>query len=306
MSIWMRSSGIGLAFVLLLGGPAGCAGDPSDEAASRYGIYAVDDGDLVRLDGTSEWERATWSRRQSLDPKLSLLINDPEFKDTAALSALRQSILLEQVAHVRQQVSVKNGARAPAAEDMWVASQVERFRIPVDFGPVSDRPGMIRVSPREPLGPGLYSIRVGHVGDYAMARFGVGWPAVDKQQYAAQHCVDQYQGIGSIAYFDCQAEPAKSAVGLRIGDLKSTRRTVDGVPMLTVVGVVENTSDRPVRIPPLKAWLKSGQGVRQLWTFDLDRLYLLPAERAPFHSEIEWPMGNSDQIHVSFETTGES
>jgi len=302
MSMLMRGIAMGL-ITLLLGGLAGCAGDPAGRATSQYGIYAVEDGDeLVRLDGGAEWERQTWAGRQDLEPELTLLVHDPQLSQPGAVSELRQAILLEKVAHVREEVSVKSGARRPVSEDLWVASQVERFRVPVDFGPVPGRPGMIRVMPRQPLEPGLYSIRLGREGDYTLARFGVGWPEVDKQHYARLHCVDRYQGAGSVAYFDCQGEPAPATAGLRIGELKSSRRTVAGVPMLSVVGVVENTSDRPLRLPPLRARLESRQGVEQLWTFELDRQYLLPAERAAFRSEIEWPMANSDQIHVSFQS----
>lgn len=304
MSMKMRGA-IGGVIVMLLGGLAGCAGDPAREAGLQYGIYAIEDDDeLVRLDGSPEWERRTWASREDLEPELSLLVHDPLLSEPGAISTLRQTILLEKVARVREEVSVKTGTRAPLAEDLWVASEVERFRVPVDFGPVSERPGMIRVSPRQPLEPGLYSVRVGREGDYTLARFGVDWPEVDKEHYASLHCVDRYQGGGSIAYFNCQEEPGPSTAGLRIEGLKSTRRTVDGVPMLSVVGVVENTSDRPLRLPPLRARLESRQGVEQLWSFELDRLYLLPDERAEFRSEIEWPMANSDQIHVSFQDPG--
>jgi hypothetical protein len=133
-----------------------------------------------------------------------------------------------------------------------------------------------------------------------LARVGVEWPAVNKDAYAARYCVDQFTAGAQNAYFECTEQPMQTASGLSIGGLSTDKRTVAGVPTLVVAGRVENVTDAPRRLPPLRAKLLSGTGVEQAWEFQIDRVYILPGESIDFSSTVQYPMENSQNVVVSF------
>jgi len=294
---------LAVALTLLL---TACGSSPDRQAAAQYGIYIIDGSDLVRMDGDPEWERQTWDRRASLEPDVKLAINDPLLSGGRNLSELRELILLERVAHVRNAVDVRTGARAEASGNRWMASHLQRFAVPITFGPDPDYPGLIRVRPREPLPPGLYSIMVGGGRAATLARFGVSWEAVNKQAYADRHCVDRYDAGPNTAFFGCGEEPIASAAGLSIGGLTTEQRDVAGIPTLVVAGRIANGTDVPRRIPPLRAKLVSGTGVEQSWNFQINRAYILPGETIDFSSTVQYPMENSENVVVSFSSPSAS
>jgi hypothetical protein len=281
-----------------------CAGDPMREASTQYGIYLLTDGnDLIRLDGSPDWERQSWELRSQLDPEVAFVIHDPHLSGVLDMAILRQRVRLERVASVREAVDVKTGSRTAATGNRWVASHVDTLSVAIDFGPVPSRPGMLMVRPRGPLPPGLYSINAGEPGRQTVARFGIRWNSVNKQLYASQHCVDRYVNGPRVAYYICGAEPPLTGSGLAIDGLNTTRRTVAGVPTLVVTGQIENTTRAPRRLPPLRARLLSGTGVEQSWSFQLDRAYILPGEVVDFASNVQYPMENSQQVEVSFQAS---
>src|SRR5437868_4199584 len=72
-----------LAICVLLG-LAACGGDRPEVSLGAddtrvpvpqyYGIYALDHGELVRLDGSAAWERQTWKDRNNLSPQTTFVI----------------------------------------------------------------------------------------------------------------------------------------------------------------------------------------------------------------------------------------
>lgn len=200
---------LGLAMVGLLGAALSACGSSSsssngdtaqveiqsDESDSdlpaRYGLYALQDGQLGRLDGEKSFQVETWESRSSLGPDVRFIVFDRALSDRSL--RLGDAIKLRRVSHVRNDVGA-SGAATPLQKDVWVVADLPEFAVAVDFRPIHGSPEMVEVIPFRPLPPGLYSLQF-RQGDSAIAgRFGVQWTKIDKAQYASANCVDRYPG----------------------------------------------------------------------------------------------------------------
>jgi hypothetical protein len=166
--------------------------DDSDaELPARYGLYALEEGQLGRLDGEKTFQVETWQSRSSLSPDVRFIVFDRALSDRSL--RLGDAIKLRRVSHVRSDVAA-SGAATPLQKDVWVVADLPPFAVPIDFRPIHGSPEMVEVIPSRPLPPGLYSLQF-RQGDSAIAgRFGVQWTNIDKGQYASANCVDRYPG----------------------------------------------------------------------------------------------------------------
>jgi hypothetical protein len=180
--------------------------DDSDaDLPARYGLYALEDGQLGRLDGEKNFQVETWEARSALSPDVRFIIFDRSLSDRSV--RLGDVVKLRRVSHVRNDVAA-NGAATPLQKDAWVVADLPEFAVAVDFRPIHGSPEMVEVIPFRPLPPGLYSLQF-RLGDSAVAgRFGVQWTKINKQQYASANCVDRYAGQ-SPAYKLCSDQSAQ-------------------------------------------------------------------------------------------------
>ena len=190
-----------LAMVLSACGSSDEPSESTDASDSRggplpetYGLYAAQGGQIGRLNGDQSFEVSTWAHRSVLHPDVTFIVYDRRLADPSI--ALDQAITLERVAHVRNEVS-SAGAAVPATADNWVATDLPKFAIPVDFQPVPTAMQMVRVVPSRPLEPGLYSLQLRAGNTVVSGRFGVKWDKVDKTAYMATYCVDRYAGAAA-------------------------------------------------------------------------------------------------------------
>lgn len=180
-----------------------CGSDDSEDTASavgfgdedvsvlpsKYGLYAVQDGQLGRIDGDRSFQVETWESRSALQPGVQFIVFDRALDDRSV--RLQNAIKLRRLAHVRNEVAA-TGVATPTGKDIWVVADLPELMVPLDFAPVPGRGEMIRAVPSRRLEPGLYALEF-RQGDSAVAgRFGVGWTDIDKNAYIAANCVDRY------------------------------------------------------------------------------------------------------------------
>ena len=111
----------GLAMVL-----AGCAG--FDGIPREAGLYAIEDGDPVRLDGDPEWERETWEQRANLPPQVSFLVRTDDL--ATAPDTLQQHIQVHKVGWVRSEIT-QAGNIQPITGSQWANARIEELQVPV-------------------------------------------------------------------------------------------------------------------------------------------------------------------------------
>src|ERR671923_2942656 len=87
-----------IATILLAATLTACGSDDSDETASiagfgdedasilpsKYGLYAVQDGQLGRIDGERSFQVETWESRSTLQPGVQFIIFDRSLDDRSA------------------------------------------------------------------------------------------------------------------------------------------------------------------------------------------------------------------------------
>jgi hypothetical protein len=305
-----RFVALGVVAVLLAGCGSSDNEDTPDYQSSklpdRYGIYAVQEGNIGRIDGDRSFQVDTWDKRSALGSQVTFIIFDPVISDRSL--PLGERVRLRHVAHVRNEVTA-TGAVSPATKNNWVVAALPNFDIPLDFQPVEDRPDMVRAIPSRALAPGLYALQLTKGGAATAGRFGVKWDTADKDQYASTYCVDRYQGA-NVSYRTCdQAPPARMASeslapaiggsqqaavprpgpagqGLLLRDVQAVKSTVAGVPTLTVQGTVVNTTPFAHAVPPMVATLRDPQG-RELkrWTFVAETSQILPGRSTGFRTD---------------------
>jgi hypothetical protein len=306
---YARFLAIGL-MVSMLGGCGGGsepAADLDEEDAAlpaRYGIYAEQDGQLGRIDGDRNFQIATWEGRSTLKPHVTFIIFDRALADRGV--RLADAVSLRRLARVRNDIAA-SGAVQPVSKDIWVAPNLPELTVPIDFAPVSGNPEMIRVLPAGRLQPGLYVVEFRH-GDTAIGgRFGVDWSGADQKGFIAQNCVDRYAGKPT-KYRLCSAGPPQQAAavapagpGLALRQVQAVKGTDQGLPILTVQGVVVNVSDRVQRVPLLVATIKDLQGKElDRWTFTAEASTLPPGGSTGFRTETVYPANSSTNVGVTF------
>jgi hypothetical protein len=267
------------------------------------GIYLVRGGELMRLDGDREWENETWAWRSSLPANTEFVIFDPSLQ--YELEQPGQSVRLGEVAWVRSQIS-SEGDILPNTGSRWAVPKGELFAVPITLQPVAGRGDVLRVTPREPLEDGLYSIQLRKGGTNKSARFGVNWPVLDHNQYAASHCTDIY--IGAVGkgddYRPCEEQQLIVAKGLRVYLVNPRNEQVDGVDTLVVQGIVVNTSGRPRPVPPLTAEVEGPDGtILKQWTFNPSANELAPGQSVSFQTQLTGPPDGTKTVRVKFGQT---
>ena len=176
---------------------------------SKYGLYAVQDGQLGRLDGERSFQVETWESRSALHPDVQFIVFDRALDDRSV--RLQNAIEMRRLAHVRNEVSA-TGAVTPTGRDIWVVADLPDLAVPLDFAPVPGRPDMIRVVPSRALDPGLYALEFRQGDSVVSGRFGVGWGEVDKEAYIAANCVDRYAGQNTTYRLCSHARPQTGAL----------------------------------------------------------------------------------------------
>ena len=304
---------------------------PVGALPDRYGLYAVQGDHIGRLNGDQNFEVSTWEHRQSLRPDVAFIVYDRRLADPSL--ALDQVIHLQRVPHVRNEVS-PSGMAAPATANNWVAVDLPKFAVPIDFEPVSTSPQMVRVIPSRPLEPGLYSLEIRTANSALTGRFGVEWDKVDKARYSASYCVDRYTGA-SASYRGCgdaapmaqlppsgegqlapsgQLAPAGAApppapalqpgAALQVRDVQAVRRNDGSMTTLLVQGVVVNASQTPQFVPQLVASLRDQQGQEvKRWEFTTEVTQLMPGRSTGFRTEVLDTSTGPTQVSIAFPGT---
>jgi hypothetical protein len=89
--------------------------------------------------------------------------------------------------------------------------------------------------------------------------------------------------------------------GLSFADVKVTRDTHDGVPVLMVEGNIVSTASVPVEVPRLRFAMRNEVGGEvYAWTAIPSREVLGPGETMPFRSRLASPPGEGHDVTVRF------
>lgn len=264
-------TGLVLAFAL-----SGCAATPPYTAQSTavgpasniplpvyYGLYAFDQGALVRLNGPSGWERQTWSSREDMPADVSFLVFSRELE--ADSQPLDQTVTLNRVASVRYERTSAGELISHPVGSVWASPNLPAYQLALEFEPVPGHPDMIVAKPESGLPPGLYSLKL-KGAEVQNSRFGVAWSSVRQASYAEENCVEQYPG----GYQPCgvtppvitadTTAPAEHTADFVVRDLRSSHvRGNDGAPGLIIEGELVNTSPIPAIMPALAATLLDAQ-----------------------------------------------
>ena len=287
---------------------SGSSGPAQQTTARPDGVYIIQDGRAGRLNEDSEKILKTWDQRTNLTSKVQFLVVDPS---VAAHAPDADSVSLQRVSKVRNNVKA-NGKAKPTTKAEWVVANFPQDKIPVTVTRDSGTPQQMRVTANQPLAPGLYSITYNTGRERIGGRFGVGWAAADKAQYASLHCVDRYAG-NPASYRPCDeqtavkpkaaAKPAvQSAAALRpieISGLKVQKEIVGGKPLLVLRGQMMNVTSSPQKVPLLLAVVTDKQG-RELsrWSFRTLTDQLPPGGSAGFQTSTDSPPKGTASIAV--------
>ncbi|MGH6930292.1 MAG: hypothetical protein ACREEV_18385 [Dongiaceae bacterium] len=328
---------------------------------SKYGLYAIQDGQLGRVDGERSYQVETWESRSTLQPGVQFLVFDRALDDRSV--RLQNAITLRRLAHVRNEVAASGVAR-PTGKDVWVVAELAEFAVPLDFAPVPGREDMVRAVPSRALEPGLYALEFHQGASTVSGRFGVDWGDVDKNSYIAANCVDRYAGqtaryrrcsdsrpqIGalpqpkSMPQFEpippqrsldsgglspsagqsqspavgqtqgTGAAPSKTlgqptaapkSATLELRQVQASKAEDQGVPILTVQGVVVNVSNAVQPVPRLVATVKDLQGQElDSWSFAAEVTHLPPGGSTGFRTETVYPTATTQSTNVSVTFVG--
>jgi hypothetical protein len=89
--------------------------------------------------------------------------------------------------------------------------------------------------------------------------------------------------------------------GLMFKDVKITRETVEGKPVLVIEGVIVGETHKPVELPRLRFSVRDEQGAEvYAWNAVLEQAVLNPGERAWFKSRLASPPPEGRNIDVRF------
>lgn len=100
-------------------------------------------------------------------------------------------------------------------------------------------------------------------------------------------------------------EVAAVPFGLELRNLKQSRRTEAGVPVLIIEGEVKNISKFTYEVPKLRAELRNAeQDEIKNWTFSAVQTRLLPGESAPFVTQVKDPPPKATDVKITFVNDG--
>ncbi len=89
--------------------------------------------------------------------------------------------------------------------------------------------------------------------------------------------------------------------GLELRNVKNSKRTEDGVPVLIIEGEVKNISKYTYEVPKLRAALQNAeQDEIKNWTFSAVQTRLLPGESAPFVTRVKDPPPKAAGVTITF------
>jgi hypothetical protein len=89
--------------------------------------------------------------------------------------------------------------------------------------------------------------------------------------------------------------------GLMFKDVKITRETVEGKPVLVIEGIIVGETRKPVELPRLRFSVRDEQGAEvYAWNAVLEQAVLNPGERAWFKSRLASPPPEGRNIDVRF------
>jgi hypothetical protein len=92
-----------------------------------------------------------------------------------------------------------------------------------------------------------------------------------------------------------------NARGLVFTDVKIASETHDGVPVLTVEGMIVSAVSDAVEVPRLRFALRNGAGEEVYsWTAIPTQTVLGPGETLPFRSRVASPPGDVQDVQVRF------
>lgn len=291
--------------------PSATVGDEDVELPDRYGLFAVQDEKLGRIDGDRDFQVATWKGRSALAPEVTFLLFDRALGDSSV--RLQDAVKLRRLAHLRNDVT-EAGAVNPATKNVWVAADLPELAVPLDFAPVPGNAEMVHAMPSKPLAPGLYALELRHGESVVGGRFGVQWSDADQQAYMAANCVDRYAGK-PVKYRLCSDGPPQSAAksasnaalapalpqGLELRQVEASKTNDQGMPILTIQGVIVNTSNRVQLVPQLEAVIRDLQGGElDRWTFNAEINQLPPGASTGFRTETMYPTSVSTNVDVTF------
>jgi hypothetical protein len=293
----------GLAALVLMASVTGCAmvgvGGKKDPVPRDAGLYAVQAGNLQRLDGDREWEMKTWPERSNLGPGIEFVVRHPQLQVSG--DTLEEVVHLRRVAWVRSEIS-QEGDILPVDGNQWAVTDIDALDVAVKLESDGD---VVRVIPEQRLERGLYALELNAGSARLNARVGVDWGSVDRRAYSAANCVDRYVG-DRVPYRACsEQEQALASKWLAVHLVDPEMRESGGQQTLVIKGVVINTSDRPRRLPVLEAHLRTPQGeVLKRWQFDAATTELQPGASTRFRSEIPDPPRGARNVHVTFASAG--
>ena len=301
-----------VALVGLLSACGSGSSGPAQQATTRpNGVYIIQDGKAGRLNEDPQKILKTWDQRTNLTPNVQFLVVDPSI---AARAPDADSISLQRVSKVRNIVKA-NGKAKPTTKAEWVVANLPADKIPVTVVRDSSASHQMRVTANQPLAPGLYAITYNTGRERIGGRFGVGWAATDKTQYASLHCVDRYAG-NPASYRPCNeftaakpvvkqpaakpvAQTSVSSSPIQISGLKVQKEIVGGRPLLVLRGQMMNTSSSTQKVPLLLAVVTDKQG-RELtrWPFRTITNQLPPGGSTDFQTSTDSPPKGTASIAI--------
>lgn len=111
-----------------------------------------------------------------------------------------------------------------------------------------------------------------------------------------------------VVYFAPQTASFYAAVGLPVNlrglvfkDIKGTKESHDGVPILVIEGMIASATSHPVEVPQLRFALRDNNGNEiYSWTAMPSRSVLGPGEQATFRSRLASPPADGKDMVVRF------
>lgn len=308
----------GIAIALAL---SGCAAAPPPPTATSgiepapavnvplptyYGLYAIEGGQLVRLDGSPDWEQQTWSSRDDLPADISFLLFSRQLADPS--NSLATTITVGRVASVGYERTAGGQVISHPPGSVWASPNLPGYQLTLEFEPIPGHPDMMIAKPEQPLSPGLYALKLttGNITEHA--RFGVGWPSVQQSAYAAQYCVELdsggYQPCGASAQSSGSVAAATQlpTADFVVQDLHSHRVTgSDGTPTLLIEGRLINESSIPAIMPALSPTLLDAQNqvLQALPAVTLPGTPLAPGAAYNFRINVSNPAPGAAQVRVT-------
>lgn len=290
-----------LAIALAL---TGCGGGLQFAAGGRPlptpeepGLYVLSpDDELVRVDGSPEWERKTWPARSDFAPGTEFIVYEP-----ALAGPPDQAVSLWRVAWLRSEIE-PTGQAAPVSGSEWVVARLDSLSVPLAATPHPEIPGIFHFGPSERLVPGLYELTVSPPGvPSRQARIGILWSSLDKRGYASAHCVDRVLG-GASAFQPCMLPHGGGTLSAAYGGPQVLQDPVPqrpaGAPLrielfdpvrenggLRIQGMVRNVSSSVQAVPMLQATVRDGAGQPlDSWVFPPPEQRIAPGGQLIFNT----------------------